>query len=224
MFTGLIETVGIITNAERVAGGARLEIYAPDFGRDMAIGDSVAVNGACLTVVRFARGSFAVDVSLETLDRTTLREIRVQSKVNLERAMRMSDRLGGHMVSGHVDGLGTFTQRHRSGNSTIYQFDLPEPLAEYLIEKGSICIDGISLTIARLQEHQIACSVVPHTERTTTLGELQIGDSVNVEIDMIAKYVRKFTSGHSGDGPADLDYREDDDRRISGKLRDFLDR
>lgn len=223
MFTGLIETVGIITNAERVAGGARLEIYAPDFGRDMAIGDSVAVDGACLTVTRFARGSFVVDVSLETLDRTTLQEIRVQSKVNLERAMRMSDRLGGHMVSGHIDGLGTFTQRHPSGNSTIYQFDLPEPLVDYLIEKGSISINGISLTIARLNGSQIACSIIPHTEKTTTLGELKIGDKVNVEVDMIAKYVRKFTVGHSGDSTDGFDYREDD-RRISDKLRDLLDR
>lgn len=223
MFTGLIETVGIISHAERVGGGARLEIYAPDFGRDMAIGDSVAVNGACLTVVRFARGSFVVDVSLETLDRTTLQHVRVQSKVNLERAMRLSDRLGGHMVSGHIDGVGTFTQRHPSGNSVIYQFDLPESLADYLIEKGSICIDGVSLTIARLNGNQIACSIIPHTEKTTTLGELKIGDTVNVEADMIAKYVRKFTVGYSGDSPADFDYREDD-RRISGKLRDFLDR
>lgn len=225
MFTGIIETKGIVSRAERVAGGAQFEIYAPDFGRDMAIGDSVAVNGACLTIVSFSRGSFVVDVSSETLERTTLSGVRAKDQVNLERAMRMSDRLGGHMVSGHVDGIATLAQKHSAGNSTIYQFDLPEHLAEYLIFKGSIAIDGISLTIARLRESSIAISVLPLTEQITTLGALRVGDRVNVEIDMIAKYVRKFVAGVSG-GAADeqdLDMQSADER-LSDKLKGFLER
>jgi len=223
MFTGIIETVGIISRISRVDGGAQLEIYAPDFGRDMAIGDSVAVDGACLTIAAFSRGSFVADVSLETLDRTTMSLLHAQDKVNLERAMRMSDRLGGHMVSGHVDAVGTFLQRHTSGNSTVYQFELPDYLVEYLIEKGSLSINGISLTIARVKKNMIACAVIPHTETSTTLGTLHVGDRVNVEIDMIAKYVRRFTTDFV-ETTGDFDDYETNEsgNRLGNKLRDFL--
>lgn len=225
MFTGLIETKGIISRADSQSGGAQFEIYAPDFGRDMAIGDSVAVNGVCLTIVSFARGSFVVDLSLETLERSNLVSAKVGTQVNLERAMRMSDRLAGHMVSGHVDGQARFVQRHISGNSNIYQFELPEFLQEYLVEKGSITIDGVSLTIARVKENSIAISVIPHTEKSTTLGDLKIGDLVNIEIDMIAKYVRKFVTGQGGSsGSLDDLNREAKDERLSSKLKDFLER
>ncbi|HSK48080.1 MAG TPA: riboflavin synthase [Coriobacteriia bacterium] len=192
MFTGLIETQGIITRVERVAGGAQLEVYAPEFGRDMALGDSIAVDGACLTVARFIRGAFVADVSEETLAKTTLGGLQPGGKVNLERALRLSDRLGGHMVSGHIDGMGRLLLRHPAGNSTVYQFQVPGPLMQYVLPKGSIAVDGISLTVAKIRGESFAAAVVPHTEATTTLKEKPIGAPVNIEIDMMAKYVRRF--------------------------------
>lgn len=202
MFTGLIETQGIVTRIERVAGGAQLEIYAPEFGRDMALGDSIAVDGACLTVARFIRGAFVADVSEETLDKTTLGGLSQGGKVNLERALRLSDRLGGHMVTGHIDGVGRLLLRHPAGNSTIYQFQMPAEALPYLVPKGSVAIDGISLTIAQVRGESIAASVVPHTEEVTTLKEKAIGSPVNIEVDIMAKYVQRFVDiygGHGGD-------------------------
>jgi riboflavin synthase len=150
MFTGIIETKGIVARTERVGGGMRLELYAPDFGRDMTIGDSVAVDGVCLTVAKFLRGSFVVDVSDETIQRSTLSELRQGGSVNLERALRMSDRLGGHIVTGHVDATGTIAMRQPAGNSVLYRFTAPPEVREYLVEKGSVAVSGISLTVARI--------------------------------------------------------------------------
>jgi riboflavin synthase len=197
MFTGIIETKGIVTRTESVSGGMRLEIYAPDFGRDMAIGDSVAVDGACLTITKFIRGAFLVDVSGETLDRTTLGSARQGSHVNLERALRLSDRLGGHLVSGHVDGIGRLVQRQAGANATVYRFSVGEDLAGMLIEKGSVAVDGISLTVARLYADGFDVAVIPHTEEITTLKDKPIGADVDIEIDMIAKYVQRFVEGGS---------------------------
>ena len=221
MFTGLIESQGIITRIDRVAGGAQLEVYAPEFGRDMAIGDSVAVDGACLTVVKFIRGAFIADVSSETLDRTTLGALRQGSKVNLERALRLSDRLGGHFVSGHVDGVGTLVQRHVSGNSTVYQFQAPPGVLPYLVPKGSVAVDGVSLTVAQIRGDNFAVAVVPHTETSTTLAEKPIGARVNVEADMMAKYVERMTQLYSGrSGPSSGP--DDSPRRgLGDMLRDF---
>lgn len=220
MFTGLVETQGIITRADRVAGGAQVEVYAPEFGRDMAIGDSIAVDGACLTVARFIRGAFVADVSDETLEKSTLSSLRQGSKVNLERALRLSDRLGGHLVTGHVDGIGRLLLRHPAGNSTVYQFQIPGSLLEYVVPKGSIAIDGISLTIAQIKGESIAAAVVPHTEASTTLREKAIGAGVNVEVDMMAKYVRRFVDLYSGRGPA----AETEQRRgLGDMLREFTD-
>lgn len=219
MFTGLVETVGLVTRMEPVAGGAQLEIYAPDFGRDMAIGDSVAVNGSCLTIVKFDRGGFAVDVSSETIDKTTVRHLGTGSKVNLERAMRLSDRLGGHMVSGHVDGVGALVQRHVSGNSTAYQFEVPEELVPYIVDKGSIAIDGISLTVARLKGNMVALAVIPHTEVSTTLGDMAIGSPVNIEIDLLGKYVYRAVAAYMGEDPGKS---AADDSRLRDKFRNFM--
>lgn len=219
MFTGLIETVGIVSRIDSVAGGAQLEIYAPDFGRDMAIGDSVATDGACLTIASFARGSFVADVSAETLDRTALRYLTVGSKVNLERAMRLSDRLGGHMVTGHIDGVGKLVQRHVGGNSMVYQFEIPDGLLVYMVEKGSVAINGISLTIAKVNQNMIACAVIPHTDEHTTLSELAINSFVSVEVDMIGKYVHRFLTAYTEGGLATQDER---DQRLTHKLREFL--
>ena len=198
MFTGIIETKGIVARTERVAGGMRLELYAPYFGRDMTIGDSVAVDGVCLTVVKFLRGSFVVDVSDETVRRSTLSELRQGGSVNLERALRLSDRLGGHIVSGHVDAIGTITMRQPAGNSTLYRFAAPIEVREFLIEKGSVAVDGISLTVARLFDDGFGVSVLPLTEQTTTLGDKPNGAHVNLEVDMFAKYVKRYVRQYMG--------------------------
>ncbi|NTU70300.1 MAG: riboflavin synthase [Coriobacteriia bacterium] len=200
MFTGIIESQGIVMRADRVSSGAQLEIYAPDFGRDMGLGDSVAVDGACLTIANFARGAFVADVSEETLARTTLASAKQGTKVNLERALRMSDRLGGHIVSGHVDGIGRLLLRHPAGNSTIYQFQVPSSLMEFIIPKGSIAVDGISLTVAQIRGDSFAAAVVPHTEASTTLKEKPIGSGVNIEIDLMAKYVKRFVDLYANTG------------------------
>ncbi len=219
MFTGLIETQGIITRAERVSGGAQVEVYAPEFGRDMTIGDSIAVDGVCLTVAKFIRGAFVADVSDETMARTTLGGVHQGTKVNLERALRLSDRLGGHLVTGHIDGVGRVLLRHPAGNSVIYQFQIPRELLDFVVQKGSIAIDGISLTVAQIRGDSIAAAVVPHTEEVTTLREKPIGSPVNVEADTMAKYVKKFVDIYA--------LGEDDDqptrRGLGDLLRDFTD-
>ena len=219
MFTGIIESQGIIMRADRASGGAQLEVYAPEFGRDMAIGDSVAVDGACLTVVKFIRGAFIADVSGETLDRTTLGSLRQGSKVNLERALRLSDRLGGHVVTGHVDGVGRLVQRHAAANSTAYQFQAPIEVVDYLVNKASIAVDGVSLTIAQVKGDNFAVAVIPHTEQATTLAEKQIGAAVNVEADVMAKYVRRFVDLYDGGAETDPMPR----RGLGDMLRDFAD-
>jgi riboflavin synthase len=196
MFTGLIESKGVITRTERISGGVRLEVYAPDFGRDMAIGDSVAVDGVCLTITRFQRGSFLADVSAETLSRSTLGQAQQGTPVNLERALRMSDRFGGHFVSGHVDGIGRLRMRQPAGNSTLYLFSVQPSVLDYVVPKGSIAVDGISLTVADLTKDGFAASVIPHTEESTTLKDKPIGASVNLEADMIAKYIARYVGAY----------------------------
>jgi riboflavin synthase len=201
MFTGIIETKGIITRTERVDGGMRLEVYAPDFGRDMGLGDSVAVDGACLTIVKFIRGAFLVDVSDETLARTSLGALRQGGHVNLERALRLSDRLGGHIVSGHVDAVGKLAGRQSAGNSTIYRFATPPSVYEYLVDKGSVAVDGISLTVAKLMGDGFTAAIVPHTEDVTTLKDKPIGADVNLEADMFGKYVKRYVEAYLGTEP-----------------------
>lgn len=198
MFTGIIETKGVVARTERVAGGMRLEIYAPDFGRDMTIGDSVAVDGVCLTVVKFLRGAFLVDVSDETVGRTTLSGLQQGGSVNLERALRLSDRLGGHIVTGHVDAVGTLAMRQSAGNAVQYRFTAPPEVREFIIEKGSVAVDGISLTVARIFDDGFGAVVVPHTEEATTLKDKPIGAKVNLEADMFAKYVQRYVRTYMG--------------------------
>ena len=218
MFTGLIETQGVVTHVQKVSGGAQIQIYAPEFGRDMALGDSIAVDGACLTVAQFQRGAFVADVSDETLSKTTLGTVHQSSKVNLERAMRLSDRLGGHMVTGHVEGIGRLLLRHPAGNSTVYQFQVPPALMEYIVPKGSIAVDGISLTIAQMRGESFAAAVVPHTEQVTTLREKPIGAPVNIEVDIMAKYVKRFVDLYAGTGEPGPDIGR---RGLGDMLRDF---
>lgn len=216
MFTGLIECEGVITRAERTSGGMRLEVYSPEFGRDMAIGDSIAVDGVCLTVVKFIRGAFLTDVSGETVERTTLGGLQPGGKVNLERALRLSDRLGGHLVSGHVDGVGKLELRQPTGKFTVYQFQAPAVVMRYVVEKGSIAVDGISLTVAKLGPHGFTAAVVPQTESVTTLKDKPIGAPVNLEADLLAKYVERFVTGYAGgqDAPPER-------RGLGEMLREF---
>jgi riboflavin synthase len=218
MFTGLIETQGVITHIQKVSGGAQIQTYAPEFGRDMALGDSIAVDGACLTVAQFQRGAFVADVSEETLSKTTLGSLHQSSKVNLERAMRLSDRLGGHIVTGHVEGVGRLLLRHPSGNATIYQFQVPAALMEYVVPKGSIAVDGISLTIAQIRGESFAAAVVPHTEQLTTLRDKPIGSPVNIEVDIMAKYVKRFVDLYAGNGENAPDVQR---RGLGDMLREF---
>lgn len=219
MFTGLIECEGIITRVERLGSGMRLEVYAPEFGRDMAIGDSVAVDGVCLTVVKFIRGAFLADVSPETLDRSTLGTLRQGNKVNLERALRLSDRLGGHLVSGHIDAIGHLEMRQPTGEFTIYQFGAPPEVMRFVVGKGSIAIDGISLTVAKIAPRGFTTAVIPQTESVTTLKEKPIGAPVNLEADILAKYVERFVAAYTGAAEASGPEK----RGLGDLLREFTD-
>lgn len=192
MFTGIIEGLGTISAVDTVGLGCRLSI-ASDF--DLAgtrIGDSIAVNGACLTAVALQGRRFAVDVSPETLQRSVLGKIKPGERVNLERALRLSDRLDGHLVSGHVDGIGFLREKKHRGNAVMVTCSVPESLARYMIEKGSVAVDGVSLTINRCDRSSFAVSLIPLTAGVTTIGFKRVGDAVNIEADMIGKYVERF--------------------------------
>jgi len=193
MFAGVIEAVGIVSQITVVGPGTRIEIYAPDFGRDMAIGDAVAVDGEKLTIAAFARGSFAADITSDARDHTTLGELVVGQKVNLERGIRISDRVGGQALAAVTDGIGVLEQRSSSGNTTTLTFRVPYALTDYLMENGPIAINGVSLTITRLVDDLVTCLVVPTILEHTTLKNLAIDSPVNVEVDQVAKYLKKFS-------------------------------
>ncbi len=192
MFTGIIEGLGTVTGVKAAGLGRRLVITA-DFKLDeLAIGDSIAVNGACLTAAAIRAETFEADLSPETISRTTFSKVKIGDRVNLEKALRMSDRLGGHLVSGHIDGVGTLISRESEANAIILNFAVPEAVSRYLIPKGSVAVDGISLTVNYCNQEHFGVSIIPHTLQKTTLGLKKIGDAVNIEIDMIAKYVERF--------------------------------
>ena len=193
MFAGIIEAVGIVSQITVVGPGARIEIYAPDFGRDMALGDAVAVDGEKLVIAQFSRGSFAADITSDARDNTTLGELAAGQKVNLERGLRISDRIGGHTLMGITDGIGILEQRSFSGNTFTYTFRVPIQLTDYLIENGPVAINGISLTVTRLADDLVTCLVVPTINEQTTLQDLSIDAPVNIEVDQVAKYLKKFS-------------------------------
>jgi riboflavin synthase len=194
MFTGIIEGSGTITRIRRSGQGLRLGVETDLLFDQTKIGDSIAVSGACLTAVTITGTWFEVDVSPETLGITTLGKAKIGDRVNIERALRFSDRIDGHLVSGHIDGTGIFSHQKTAGNAIIMKFDLPKPLLRYMIVKGSVAVDGISLTINRCDEHGFEVSIIPHTAKITTLGFKKIGDRVNIETDMIGKYVERFVT------------------------------
>ena len=192
MFTGIIEGLGTITAVKPSGLGRRLSVTADFSLNESKIGDSIAVNGACLTAVTITDRRFTVDVSPETLEKTTFGTARVGDRVNLERALRFSGRIDGHLVSGHVDGIGVIKEKKVQGNATIITYEAPESLTRYMIEKGSVAVDGISLTINACDNYSFKVSIIPHTVSVTTIGAKNIAETVNIETDMIGKYVERF--------------------------------
>jgi riboflavin synthase len=192
MFTGIVEEVGTIRRLTKNTNGARLTVAAQTILSDARLGDSIAVNGVCLTVVETSADTFAADLSAETLQRTSLKQAAVGTRVNLERALLPTTRLGGHIMQGHVDATGQFIHAHPMGEGWTVRIGFPTALARYIVEKGSIAVDGISLTVAALGEAWFEIAVIPHTWRMTNLSSLRSGDTVNLEVDIIAKYVERM--------------------------------
>ena len=192
MFTGIVEEIGTIARIARGSNSAVLTIRASKVLEGTMVGDSIAVNGVCLTVTTMGTGSFTADVMHETLNRSSLAMLRSGSRVNLERAMQLGGRLGGHIVSGHIDGTGRIVSIRRDDNAIWYTISASSQILHYIVEKGSIAIDGISLTVARVDESTFAISAIPHTVAVTVLADRREGDTVNLENDIIGKYVEKL--------------------------------
>ncbi len=192
MFTGIIAEIGRVREITILGKGARITVSSSRIWREMAIGESVAVNGVCLTVVEKGGEAFKADISEESLERSTLGSLKRGIEVNMERALTLDSRLGGHIVQGHVDGVGRVVAVAESGEGRVYSFSAPPDVAVYLVNKGSIAVDGISLTVSALGEGGFSVAVIPHTVRETNLKGIKAGDAVNLEVDIIAKYVRRY--------------------------------
>ncbi|GAC1326903.1 MAG: riboflavin synthase [Mycobacteriales bacterium] len=196
MFTGIVEELGEVVSIDLLDRAARLVLRGSRVSADAHHGDSIAVNGVCLTVTSTLDGTFAVDVMAETLDRSALGALRVGSPVNLERALTLTDRLGGHLVQGHVDGTGVILERVPAEHWELVRLSLPAELSRYVVAKGSITVDGVSLTVAALTDTDVTVSLIPTTLALTTLGSKQAGDPVNLEVDVLAKYVEKLLGAY----------------------------
>ena len=192
MFTGIIEEVGRVRAIQRRAGYQRTTVDAQRVLADIRVGDSVSLSGACHTVVGFDGGGFAVESVEETLRRTTLSRLRIGGRVNLERALELGGRLGGHLMAGHVDGIGQVLKRTDAPGGALFQIGMPADLAPYVAHKGSIAVDGISLTVASVSARDFTVAVIPHTLQATTLSERRPGDAANLEVDMIARYLERI--------------------------------
>jgi riboflavin synthase len=197
MFTGLVETLGKVTSVEKTGNGIRLSLKPlSDF--EVQLGDSISVNGVCLTVTKGVskyapeNSELIFDISPETIRSTNFSELSISDKVNLERALRLSDRLGGHMVTGHVDGVSTISDKRPSGEYTFYKFESSNNILKYVVKKGSIAVDGVSLTVIEVDNRSFSVAIIPHTLTATNIGDKRIGYKVNVEVDIIGKYVEKF--------------------------------
>lgn len=196
MFTGIVEEVGQVVAVERMGGGARLTISASVVMDDLKVGDSICVNGACLTVIRRSVSHFQVDVMEETMLRTNLGFLRAGDKVNLERALKVTDRLGGHFVQGHVDGTGVIATIQRMHRSWLMKINCDEKLTQFMVPKGSVAVDGVSLTTVDCGKGWFTVALIPHTLSATTLGMRRVGDVVNIEVDLLAKYLHKLLQSH----------------------------
>ncbi len=209
MFTGIVEEIGIIKGINKGAESASITIGAKNILEDVKLGDSIATNGVCLTVTHFTKDSFTVDVMPETMRKSSLSNISIGSKVNLERALKLSDRLGGHIVSGHIDGTGVIKEFKKEDNAVWISIEAHEEILKYIINKGSIAIDGVSLTVAYVDKKMFKVSIIPHTGEETTLLNKKIGDKVNLECDLIEKYVERlsgFNSKEENKSPLDLNF------------------
>jgi riboflavin synthase len=208
MFTGLIEEVGAVERTSRRGGGVQLVILAPKIAAISAVGDSIACNGVCLTIERLVGESFEIHAGTATIQRTTLGSWRGGGRVNLETALQPTDRLGGHFVQGHVDCVGVCTGQRRQGETVFFSFEIPPEQMAYVVEKGSIAVDGISLTVTEVWDSSFSVAIIPHTMSHTTLGEMRKGVAVNVECDILAKYVRRMLPA-GGDGAVSSGITED---------------
>jgi len=204
VFTGIVEELGEVTEVTELADAARITVAGPLVTEDARHGDSIAVNGVCLTVVEVHDGRFTADVMLETLRRSSLAGVAPGERVNLERAAMLGHRLGGHLVQGHVDGTGRVLRREPAEHWELVRISLPPELARYVVHKGSITVDGASLTVAHLTDTDFTVSLIPTTLQLTTLGLRDVGDQVNLEVDVVAKYVERLAAPHlaTRDGPA----------------------
>ncbi len=192
MFTGLIETVGELVSIEKKGASGSLTVKTSLPLSEIAIGASIAVNGACLTAVRLGGGTITFDISPETIDRTVFRHLKAGSPLNLERAMRLSDRLDGHLVSGHVDCIATVSERRETSDNIVFSFRFPAAFARYLAAKGSVAVDGISLTVNSVGPDSFSVNVIPHTAAKTTLLAKRVGDEVNIETDLLCRYLERL--------------------------------
>ncbi len=211
MFSGIAEEMGVVKAFDRGLAGAEVSILASTVLQDLRVGESVSVSGVCLTAADIGERDFSVDISTETLQVTTMGMLAVGAPVNLERAMKLNERIGGHLVTGHVDGVGIIRDRHQDGNTILMTIEAPEEILRYCIQKGSITVDGVSLTVNQISDKAFAMALIPHTAKVTTLGVKGPGDSVNLESDLIGKYVERLlqASGHLPQKPdpvIDRDY------------------
>lgn len=211
MFTGIVEEMGTIAGIQKGAKSAVLTIQAQKVFSDIHIGDSIALNGVCLTVTSFSGNTYTADVMNETLRRSSLGSLTIGSKVNLERAMAANGRFGGHIVSGHIDGTGTITKVEKDDNAIWYTIAAEENLMKYIVEKGSIAIDGISLTVARRSDVNFAISMIPHTAKETVLSQKKPGDIVNLENDIVGKYIEQL-----------MHYEKKEEKKESRLTKEFL--
>jgi len=202
MFTGIIQAVGSIAAIEKKQSDCKLKIQVASLDMSLVnLGDSIAVNGVCLTAVEFDDNSFTADVSNETLSLTTLGSLKIGAAVNLEKALSLSTPLGGHLVSGHVDGVGKVAKRHSDGSSERFTIEAPAGLAKYIAQKGSICVDGISLTVNAVDGASLELNIVPHTLLQTTMGNYRSGQLVNLEVDLLARYLERLMLGDAAAKP-----------------------
>jgi riboflavin synthase len=193
MFTGIVETMGTLVEKTDIGGDCRLVIDTGKLSLEgCSTGDSISVSGACLTMLEPESNRFRADVSVETLDLTILGRVAEGQNVNLELAMGVHDRMGGHLVTGHVDGLARLVSRHEDARAERFEFEVPGPLAKYIARKGSVCLDGVSLTVNEVAGRRFSVCLIPHTMVITTLGQLQPGDEVNLEVDLIARYLERL--------------------------------
>lgn len=206
LFTGIIEEMGKVKSIAKGAKSATIEVSASKVIEDVRLGDSIATNGVCLTVTHFDRQSFKVDVMAETMRSSTFDHLKVGDYVNLERALRLSDRLGGHLVSGHIDGVGEIINREKEDNAVWLTIKVPQDMTKYMIKKGSIAIDGISLTIQSIISDVLKVSIIPHTSDVTTLLHLKPGNQVNIECDLIAKHTEKLLAFNENKQGIDFEY------------------